>query len=152
MSSNEVYCPRNVTESITELSKYIYNKLRVTIEDRREFIGYFMCIDKNKNIILSATNEYSIKEEILEKEEKENKENTTNEEKKVERLPDECCKYKIYIYIYIYIYIFLNKYKNLDFYFKKKKCIYIYLLFILSKIKIIYTYRWFTFSWINYGN
>ncbi|KAG4083558.1 hypothetical protein H8356DRAFT_1318757 [Neocallimastix lanati (nom. inval.)] len=90
MSSNEVYCPRNVTESITELSKYIYNKLRVTIEDRREFIGYFMCIDKNKNIILSATNEYSIKEEILEKEEKENKENTTNEEKKVERLPDEC--------------------------------------------------------------
>jgi len=94
MAAPEVYCPRNVTESITELSKYIYKKLRVTIEDRRELVGYFMCIDKAKNIILSGTNEYSIKEEILEQEKEEKKETTTNKEGKVERLPDEGCKYK----------------------------------------------------------
>ncbi|OUM67434.1 hypothetical protein PIROE2DRAFT_5187 [Piromyces sp. E2] len=63
MAAKEVYCPKNVTENITELSKYIYNKLKITIEDKREFIGYFMCIDKDKNIILSAANEYRLKEE-----------------------------------------------------------------------------------------
>jgi len=62
MANKEVYCPKNETENIKELSKYIYTKLKVTIEDKREFIGYFMCIDKDKNIILSATNEYTLKE------------------------------------------------------------------------------------------
>jgi len=62
MTTKEVYCPKNVTENITELGKYIYTKLKVTIEDKREFIGYFMCIDKDKNIILSAANEYTFKE------------------------------------------------------------------------------------------
>jgi len=71
MAAKEVYCPKNVTKNITELSKYIYNKLKVTIEDKREFIGYFMCIDKDKNIILSATNEYTLKEEKDKKEQNE---------------------------------------------------------------------------------
>eukprot|EP00833_Pecoramyces_ruminatium_P001689 jgi/Orpsp1_1/1175721/evm.model.c7180000054944.1 len=90
MAAKEVYCPRNVTENITKLSEYIFCRLRVTIEDRREFIGYFMCIDKDKNIILSSTYEYSIKEEVLEKEKEENIDKTNNEEKKKERLSDEC--------------------------------------------------------------
>ncbi|ORX57227.1 hypothetical protein BCR36DRAFT_345228 [Piromyces finnis] len=71
MAAKEVYCPKNDTENIKELSRYIYNKLRVTIEDKREFIGYFMCIDKDKNIILSATNEYCLKEETDKKDQNE---------------------------------------------------------------------------------
>ncbi|ORX83826.1 hypothetical protein BCR32DRAFT_326187 [Anaeromyces robustus] len=74
MAAKEVYCPKNDTPNIKELSQYIYTKLRITIEDKRKFIGYFMCIDKDKNIILSSSNEYTLKEEKQKENQEENEE------------------------------------------------------------------------------
>ncbi|OAD78401.1 hypothetical protein PHYBLDRAFT_107729 [Phycomyces blakesleeanus NRRL 1555(-)] len=44
--------------NILELEGYLNQKTRVRIRDGRVFIGKFVCIDKQKNIILSQANEY----------------------------------------------------------------------------------------------
>ncbi|KAI8360890.1 hypothetical protein EDC96DRAFT_464505 [Choanephora cucurbitarum] len=46
------------TENIRKLESYLNFKSRVRISDGRVFIGTFVCIDKDKNIILAHTEEF----------------------------------------------------------------------------------------------
>ncbi|KAI8058965.1 uncharacterized protein B0P05DRAFT_559193 [Gilbertella persicaria] len=46
------------TENIRKLNLYLNFKSRVRIHDGRTFIGTFVCIDKDKNIILANTEEF----------------------------------------------------------------------------------------------
>lgn len=46
------------TENIKTLRSYLNFKARVTITDGRVFIGTFVCIDKQKNMILAHTEEF----------------------------------------------------------------------------------------------
>ncbi|TPX44785.1 hypothetical protein SeLEV6574_g04286, partial [Synchytrium endobioticum] len=46
------------TPNIEQVRSYLHHKCRVTISDGREFVGYFVCVDKQKNMILSATEEH----------------------------------------------------------------------------------------------
>jgi small nuclear ribonucleoprotein (snRNP)-like protein len=46
------------TEKIQELTSYLNFKARIKITDGRTFIGTFVCIDKEKNIILAHTEEF----------------------------------------------------------------------------------------------
>lgn len=46
------------TPNIQKLASYLNFKARIKITDGRVFIGTFMCIDKQKNVILANTREY----------------------------------------------------------------------------------------------
>ncbi|ORX88536.1 hypothetical protein K493DRAFT_236290 [Basidiobolus meristosporus CBS 931.73] len=46
------------TENIRTLRSYLNLKARIKATDGRIFLGTFMCIDKDKNIILAQTDEY----------------------------------------------------------------------------------------------
>ncbi|KAI8364580.1 hypothetical protein BD560DRAFT_402795 [Blakeslea trispora] len=46
------------TENIRKLQSYLNFKSRVRISDGRVFIGTFVCIDKDKNMILAQTEEF----------------------------------------------------------------------------------------------
>ncbi|CAO3618638.1 unnamed protein product [Mucor fragilis] len=46
------------TENIRRLNSYLNFKARIKITDGRTFIGTFVCIDKEKNIILAHTEEF----------------------------------------------------------------------------------------------
>lgn len=46
------------TENIRRLNSYLNFKSRIKITDGRTFIGTFVCIDKEKNIILAHTEEF----------------------------------------------------------------------------------------------
>ncbi|KAI8093948.1 hypothetical protein BDF21DRAFT_331112 [Thamnidium elegans] len=46
------------TDKIKQLTSYLNFKSRVKITDGRTFIGTFVCIDKEKNIILAHTEEF----------------------------------------------------------------------------------------------
>ncbi|KAG2232270.1 hypothetical protein INT48_001555 [Thamnidium elegans] len=54
------------TDKIKQLTSYLNFKSRVKITDGRTFIGTFVCIDKEKNIILAHTEEFLGKTEDLE--------------------------------------------------------------------------------------
>ena len=47
------------TPNIEQVRSYLHRKCRVSISDGRQFIGHFVCVDKEKNMILSATEEYN---------------------------------------------------------------------------------------------
>ncbi|OBZ81335.1 N-alpha-acetyltransferase 38, NatC auxiliary subunit [Choanephora cucurbitarum] len=53
------------TENIRKLESYLNFKSRVRISDGRVFIGTFVCIDKDKNIILAHTEEFRGNEKRL---------------------------------------------------------------------------------------
>jgi len=44
--------------AISTVSQLLNRKLRVSISDNRQFIGFFMCTDKHLNLLLSATEEH----------------------------------------------------------------------------------------------
>ncbi|KAF1805107.1 hypothetical protein V8B55DRAFT_1494438 [Mucor lusitanicus] len=46
------------TENIRRLNSYLNFKSRIKITDGRTFIGTFVCVDKEKNIILAHTEEF----------------------------------------------------------------------------------------------
>lgn len=46
------------TDNIRKLESYLNFKSRIKITDGRLFIGTFVCIDKEKNIILAHTEEF----------------------------------------------------------------------------------------------
>ncbi|KAL0097610.1 hypothetical protein J3Q64DRAFT_1714310 [Phycomyces blakesleeanus] len=46
------------TENIQRLRTYLNFKTRIQISDGRTFIGVFMCVDKDKNIILAHAEEF----------------------------------------------------------------------------------------------
>lgn len=46
------------SDNIRQLSSYLNFKSRIKITDGRTFIGTFVCIDKQKNIILAHTEEF----------------------------------------------------------------------------------------------
>ncbi|KAI9361431.1 hypothetical protein BD770DRAFT_383397 [Pilaira anomala] len=46
------------SDKIKKLESYLNFKSRVKITDGRTFIGTFVCIDKQKNIILAHTEEF----------------------------------------------------------------------------------------------
>lgn len=46
------------TDNIKKLESYLNFKSRIKITDGRLFIGTFVCIDKEKNIILAHTEEF----------------------------------------------------------------------------------------------
>lgn len=46
------------SDKIKKLASYLNFKSRVKITDGRTFIGTFVCIDKQKNIILAHTEEF----------------------------------------------------------------------------------------------
>ncbi|KAI7908244.1 uncharacterized protein BX663DRAFT_464895 [Cokeromyces recurvatus] len=53
------------TENIRKLKSYLNFKCRIKITDGRTFIGTFVCIDKQKNIILAHTEEFRENEKRL---------------------------------------------------------------------------------------
>ncbi|CEG70932.1 hypothetical protein G6F70_000682 [Rhizopus microsporus] len=53
------------TPRIQQLASYLNFQARITITDGRIFIGTFMCVDKQKNVILANTKEYRGAEERL---------------------------------------------------------------------------------------
>ncbi|KAI7894670.1 uncharacterized protein EV154DRAFT_497498 [Mucor mucedo] len=46
------------SDNIKQLNSYLNFKSRIKITDGRTFIGTFVCIDKQKNIILAHTEEF----------------------------------------------------------------------------------------------
>ncbi|KAI8885068.1 Sm-like ribonucleoprotein [Backusella circina FSU 941] len=46
------------TENIKRLTSYLFINLRIKITDGRVFIGTFVCVDKEKNIILAQAEEF----------------------------------------------------------------------------------------------
>lgn len=46
------------TPNIQKLASYLNFQARIKITDGRIFVGTFMCIDKQKNVILANTKEY----------------------------------------------------------------------------------------------
>ncbi|KAF8608874.1 hypothetical protein BDV93DRAFT_211813 [Ceratobasidium sp. AG-I] len=46
------------SDKVRELQSLLSKTLRVSIEDGRSFIGTFACIDREKNLVLSSTEEY----------------------------------------------------------------------------------------------
>ncbi|KDN44472.1 hypothetical protein RSAG8_05519, partial [Rhizoctonia solani AG-8 WAC10335] len=46
------------SDRVQELNSLLAKTLRVAIQDGRSFIGTFACIDREKNIVLSSTDEY----------------------------------------------------------------------------------------------
>ncbi|KAI9279998.1 hypothetical protein BY458DRAFT_501012 [Sporodiniella umbellata] len=53
------------TPNIQKLQSYLNFQARIQITDGRLFVGTFMCIDKQKNVILANTKEYREEEERL---------------------------------------------------------------------------------------
>ncbi|KAG1473274.1 hypothetical protein G6F56_001048 [Rhizopus delemar] len=53
------------TPNIQKLASYLNFQARIKITDGRIFVGTFMCIDKQKNVILANTKEYREEEERL---------------------------------------------------------------------------------------
>ncbi|KAI8374281.1 uncharacterized protein BYT42DRAFT_615455 [Radiomyces spectabilis] len=53
------------TENIRQLESYLNFKARIKITDGRVFIGVFVCIDKQKNVILAHTEEFRGNEQRL---------------------------------------------------------------------------------------
>ncbi|CAE6416258.1 unnamed protein product [Rhizoctonia solani] len=49
---------QHVSDRVQELNSLLAKTLRVAIQDGRSFIGTFACIDREKNIVLSSTDEY----------------------------------------------------------------------------------------------
>ncbi|KAG9104663.1 hypothetical protein FRC07_009759 [Ceratobasidium sp. 392] len=45
-------------DKVRDLQWLLAKTLRITIQDGRSFIGTFACIDREKNIVLSSTEEY----------------------------------------------------------------------------------------------
>ncbi|TPX59142.1 hypothetical protein PhCBS80983_g02671 [Powellomyces hirtus] len=41
-----------------KLQSMLNQRIRISITDGRVFIGYFMCIDKGRNVILASTEEF----------------------------------------------------------------------------------------------
>ncbi|KAJ3241432.1 hypothetical protein HDU81_000481 [Chytriomyces hyalinus] len=44
---------------ITEVSSYLGSTVRLEASDGRVFVGAFMCMDKEKNVILSGAEEFN---------------------------------------------------------------------------------------------
>ncbi|KAL5037901.1 hypothetical protein BDV3_001896 [Batrachochytrium dendrobatidis] len=40
-----------------QLKQYLNHKVHITVTDERVFIGFFVCIDRNCNLVLNAANE-----------------------------------------------------------------------------------------------
>ncbi|KAJ3023938.1 hypothetical protein HKX48_009146 [Thoreauomyces humboldtii] len=55
-------CPplpvKSTSKSLQRLQSFLNERMRVTISDGRVFIGYFMCIDSARNLILSSSEEF----------------------------------------------------------------------------------------------
>ncbi|CAE6431856.1 unnamed protein product [Rhizoctonia solani] len=49
---------KHMSDKVQELNSLLAKTLRVSIQDGRSFIGTFACIDREKNIVLSSTDEY----------------------------------------------------------------------------------------------
>ncbi|CAE6507286.1 unnamed protein product [Rhizoctonia solani] len=49
---------KHVSDRVQELNSLLAKTLRIAIQDGRSFIGTFACIDREKNIVLSSTDEY----------------------------------------------------------------------------------------------
>ncbi|GAB1521497.1 hypothetical protein RhiTH_004593 [Rhizoctonia solani] len=49
---------KHVSDKVQELNSLLAKTLRVSIQDGRSFIGTLACIDREKNIVLSNTDEY----------------------------------------------------------------------------------------------
>ncbi|CAE6466944.1 unnamed protein product [Rhizoctonia solani] len=49
---------KQVSDRVHELNSLLAKTLRVAIQDGRSFVGTFACIDREKNIVLSSTDEY----------------------------------------------------------------------------------------------
>ena len=45
-------------EKESELARYLSHRVRVEVEDGRYFDGRFMCVDKQKNLVLSEAEEF----------------------------------------------------------------------------------------------
>ncbi|KAG9084384.1 hypothetical protein FS749_005273 [Ceratobasidium sp. UAMH 11750] len=45
-------------DKVRDLQWLLSKTLRITIQDGRSFVGTFACIDREKNIVLSSTEEY----------------------------------------------------------------------------------------------
>ncbi|KAG9102559.1 hypothetical protein FRC06_001793 [Ceratobasidium sp. 370] len=45
-------------DKVRDLQWLLAKTLRITIQDGRSFVGTFACIDREKNIVLSSTEEY----------------------------------------------------------------------------------------------
>ncbi|KAJ3159739.1 N-alpha-acetyltransferase 38, NatC auxiliary subunit [Geranomyces michiganensis] len=41
-----------------KLASLLNERMRITISDGRVFVGYFMCIDRSRNTILAAADEF----------------------------------------------------------------------------------------------
>ncbi|KAI8592587.1 small nuclear ribonucleoprotein family member-like protein [Geranomyces variabilis] len=41
-----------------KLASLLNERMRITISDGRVFVGYFMCIDRDRNTILAAADEF----------------------------------------------------------------------------------------------
>ncbi|KAI8621343.1 hypothetical protein BC830DRAFT_249730 [Chytriomyces sp. MP71] len=52
--------PDVASPEISELTSFLGTKARVAASDGRVFTGVFMCIDKQKNVILSGAEELSV--------------------------------------------------------------------------------------------
>lgn len=49
---------KHASDKVQELSSYLSKTLRIAIQDGRGFVGTFACIDREKNIVLTNTEEY----------------------------------------------------------------------------------------------
>ncbi|TPX33260.1 hypothetical protein SmJEL517_g03883 [Synchytrium microbalum] len=48
----------NDTPNIARVRSLLNQKSKVVVTDGREFFGFFVCVDKDKNMILTATEEH----------------------------------------------------------------------------------------------
>ena len=56
--SSQLNLPPSQSQAVSSLTSLLNQPLRVTIIDRRTFIGTFICIDRGCNIILSNAEEF----------------------------------------------------------------------------------------------
>ncbi|KAJ1304391.1 hypothetical protein OPQ81_005541 [Rhizoctonia solani] len=49
---------KHASDKVQELNSLLAKTLRIAIQDGRSFIGTLACIDREKNIVLSSTDEY----------------------------------------------------------------------------------------------
>ncbi|QRV93937.1 LSM domain-containing protein [Ceratobasidium sp. AG-Ba] len=45
-------------DKVRDLQSLLARTLRISIQDGRSFVGTFACVDREKNIVLSSTEEY----------------------------------------------------------------------------------------------
>ncbi|KAI9490436.1 hypothetical protein BDB00DRAFT_555608 [Zychaea mexicana] len=58
MSTTTTTTPPVDTPNIKKLRSYLNFRTRITITDGRVFVGTFVCIDKQKNIIIAHSKEF----------------------------------------------------------------------------------------------